>query len=121
MLCGEDHLVRVGGGVPGVWVEECRLVDAAAVQRVVFCDSSHLFLVDDKRKTAGLPVVSTGFESRRDRCDCSNEFVNWHMLGRSCDSWERVRIKAGSEHCVDGGGTCFRHGERVVGLRHAIK
>ena len=64
MLRGEDLLVHGGGGVPNVRVEECRLVGTAAVQSVVFCDPSHFFLVNNKRKAAGLPAVSAGFEAR---------------------------------------------------------
>ena len=66
----------------------------------------------------GLPALSAGFEARCDRCNCTNEFVNWPVLGPSCDPWERGRSKAGLDHCVDGGGggARFRHGERVVGL-----
>ena len=121
MRCGEYLLVCGGGGVSGAWVEECRLVGAAAVQRVVFWDPSHLFLVDDERKAAGIPAASAGFEYRRKRFDLSDKFIDWPVLRRSCDSWERGRIKAVFDHCVDGGGACFCHGERVVGLRHALK
>ena len=118
VLCGEYLLVRGGGGVPDDWVEECRFVGAAAVQRVVLYDPSYFFLVNNESKVAGLPDVSAGFEACRDRCNHSNEFVNWPVLGPSCDPWERGRSKAGLDHCVDGGGggARFRHGERVVGL-----
>ena len=120
MLRGEDLLVHGGGGVPNVRVEECRIVGMAAVQHVVFCDPSHFFLVDDERKVAGLPAVSAGFEVHRAHCNHSDEFVGWTVLGWSCDSWEIGRIEAGFDHCVDGGGTRFYHGERAVGLRHAL-
>ena len=69
MLRVEYLLVRGGGGLPNVWFEELRLVDAAAVHHVVFCDLSHLFLTDDERKSAGLPAVSVGFVARNDCCN----------------------------------------------------
>ena len=121
VLCGEYLLVCGGGGFPDAWVEECQLVDAAAVQRVVFCNPLDFFLFDDERKAASIPAVSMGFEARRDHCNCSDKFVNWPKLGRSCDYWEIACIEAGFDHCVDVGITCSCHGERVVGLRHALK
>ena len=121
LLRGEGLLVRCGGGVPNVWVEECRIFGAAAVQRVVFCDPLNFFLVDDELKAASLPYVSAGFEACRDRCDRSDNFFNWPMFGRSCDSWEGGRSEVGFDHCVDSNSACFHHGERVVGLRNALK
>ena len=121
MLRGEDLLVRGGGGVQDVRVEELLLVGAASVQRVVFCEPLHFFLVDDESKAAGLPDVSAGFKDRRDHCDCNDKFINWPVLGQSCDLWEGGCFESGFEHCVNGGGTCFPRGERVVGLRHALK
>ena len=121
VLCGEYLLVRGSVGVPDDQVEECWLVGAATVQCVVFFDPSHFFLVYDELKAAVLPAVSAGFEAHRERFDCSDEFINWLVLGRSYDSWKRSRIEAGFDHCVDGGGGRFCHGERVVSLRHNLK
>ena len=120
MLHGEDLLVRGSGVVHDVWFEELRLVDADVVQCVVFRDPSHFFSVDDKRESASLPAVSAGFEVCRNRCNHTNEFVDWPVIGRSCNSWEGGRVEAGFDHCADGGGARFRHGEHVVGLRHAL-
>ena len=121
VICSEYILVSGGDGVPNARVEDCWIVGAAAVQYVVFCDPSHFFLGDDKRKAAGIPAVSADFSARCDHCDRSDKFVDWPVLSRSCDSWERVRIEADFVHCIDGGGTRFCHGKRVVGLRHALK
>ena len=95
------------------------LVSAAAVLCVVFCNL-HL-LVDDKRKADGLPDVSVGFEARLDRCNRTKKFVNWPVLGRSCNLWEGGRAAAGFDHFIDGGGACFHHCEGVVGLQKALK
>ena len=93
----------------------------AAVQRVIFRDPSHFFLVDDQRKAAGHHAVSSGFEDHRDRCNHTDKFIDWPVLGWSYSLWEGGRVKAGFDHCVGGGGTCFCHGERIVGLPHALK
>ena len=121
MLCGEDLLVRGGGGVHDVRVEDLRLVGAHAVQRVVFCNPLHFLLANNERKAAGLPAVSAGFEACYDRYNFSDEFVDWPVLRRSCNLLEGGRFEASFDNCVDSGGTCYHHGERVVGLRHALQ
>ena len=72
------------------------------------------------RQLVFLPYLRD-FEARRDHCDCSDGFVYWPVLGRSYDYWERGRIKAGFDHCVKGGSARLCHGERIIGLRHALK
>ena len=121
MLCRDDLLVRGGGGVHYVQVEEMRIASAAAVQCVVFRDSLHLFLVNDDCKAASLPAISTGFQARRDRLYRTDKFVDWPVLRRSCNLLEGGRFEASFDNCVDSGGTCYHHGERVVGLRHALQ
>ena len=61
-----------------------------------------------------------GFEARHNRFDCTYGLVDWPVLGQSYNLWEGGRVEAGFDHCADGGGARFRHGEHVVGLRHAL-
>ena len=56
------------------------------------------FCVDDEREAFGLPAVSAGFEARRDRCNCTDAFFDWPVLGRFRNLWERGRVEAGFDH-----------------------
>ena len=75
----------------------------------LFCDASHLVLVDNEGEAPGYSSVSGRLERCRDFRDLVFENIDGPVLRCSHDPGEVCSVETGLDHRVDGGGARGRH------------